>query len=168
MPSGLTAAYARGLESQELHLGPPAADGMVAVSPYDFQRYRNLYDDRFPDAPRYLLTPALASAEDLEVRVWFRRNPNQAEESVDVTVPGGWAAGRGIAVPISGGAAGITSALRLTRLQPQPPASQAAGAWGMTALLGNLAKLLWVVSGEHDELAIQLADLTAQRNAASA
>lgn len=48
------------------------------------------------------------------------------------------------------------------------PASQVAGDWEIVALLGNLAKLLWIIGWEHEELRVQLADVASQRNAKDA
>lgn len=169
MRRGLTPVYNRGMERLELGFGATAGDGTTAIAPYDFQAYSNLYDGVAPDSPRYLLTPGLTTTDPLTVRVWFKPEPASPEAPpVDVSIPAGWPAGRGIAIPIPGPASATTSALRLTRFQPQPPASHDAAQWAITALLGNLAKLLWVMGYEHEELSAQMADVAAQRNAAAA
>lgn len=167
MAGGLTSVYQRGMEQMPLALGATAGDGTTAIPAYDFQGYVNLYN-RLPDSPRYLLVPTQGSPDPRTVRVWYKLSSGAAEASVDVAVPAGWAAARAIAVTIPGPGATITSELRLTRFQPQPPASQLASDWSLAALLGNLAKLLWVVGWEHEELAVQASDVTSQRNAGSA
>lgn len=169
MTRGLTAPYQRGMEQMTLVLGATGPDGTTTVAPYDFSAYTDLYGT-LPDSPRYLLIPAVGAAGDpLTVRVWFKRNATAAEDPpATVEIPAGWASGRGIAVPIPGAGAAISSALRLTRFQPQPPASQLRSSWTIVSLLGNLAKLLWVVGAEHEELAQQLLDVSAQRSSSSA
>jgi DNA-binding beta-propeller fold protein YncE len=167
MARGLTPVYRRGLERLPLLLGATAGDGTTAIHAYDFQGYVNLYN-RLPDSPRYLLVPNQSSSEPRTVRVWYEVSSGATEASVDVGLPAGWAAGRGVAVAIPGPGGAITNQLRLTRFQPQAPAGQLAADWSLVALLGNLAKLLWVVGWEHDELGLQAADVAAQRNAASA
>jgi DNA-binding beta-propeller fold protein YncE len=168
MRGGLTPVYNRGLETLALAFGATRADGTTVIAAYDFGAYQNLYG-LLPPSPRYLLVPRASSADPVTVRFWFTRAPGLAEDPpVDVMLPPGWPAGRTAAVPIPGDGAGITSQLRLTRFQPQPPASQAAQDWQIVALLGNLAKLLWVIGAEHEELAAHIADVAAQRNAATA
>jgi DNA-binding beta-propeller fold protein YncE len=168
MRRGLTAAYQRGMEWMTLELGTTDGNGVTAVSSYDFQSYQNLYRGALPQSARYLVVPQAALVEPATVRVWFTRDTGAAEELAEVVLPAGWPAGRGVAVPIPGPAASIGSTLRLLRFQPRPPADQSKQAWQLVALLGNLAKLLWAVGVEHEELATQLADVASQRNAASA
>lgn len=167
LAGGLTPVYQRGMERLPVTLGGSGADGITAIPGYDFRDYVSRYG-RLPDSPRYLLAPAQSSPDPRTVRVWYMLTSGGPEASVDVAVPAGWAAGRGIVVDIPGPGAVVTSAARLTRFQPQPPASQLASGWSLTALLGNLAKLLWVVGWEHEELAGQASDVAAQRDAASA
>jgi sugar lactone lactonase YvrE len=168
MQQGLTAAYRRGMERMTLALGGTDGAGITAVAPYGFDGYQSRYAGALPQSPRYLLVPQAALVEPATVRVWFTRAGGGPEESVDVPLPAGCPAGRGVAVPIPGAAASIPNTLRLTRFQPRPPAAPASGGWQLVALLGNLAKLLWVVGDEHIELGGQLADVAAQRNAATA
>jgi DNA-binding beta-propeller fold protein YncE len=168
MRGGLTPAYNRGMETLTLTLGATAADGTTAIEAYNFAAYQKLYDDELPQSPRYLLVPQVSAADPVTIRFWFTRAPGLDEDSVDVVLPPGWPAQRTAAVPIPGNAADITNQLRLTRFQPQPPASQSAQDWQIVALLGNLAKLLWVIGAEHEELATQITGVTSQRNAASA
>ncbi|MGD0247105.1 MAG: LamG-like jellyroll fold domain-containing protein, partial [Streptosporangiaceae bacterium] len=169
MRGGLTPVYSRGTETLTLTFGQTAADGITAIDAYDFESYQNLYDGMLPLSPRYLVAPQNTTTDPLTIRFWFTRDPARPEDPpVNVNLPTGWPAGRTVAVPIPGNGADITNQLRLTRFQPQPPASQAAQDWEVVALLGNLAKLLWVIGAEHEELLAQLADVAAQRNAGAA
>jgi len=168
MRGGLTPVYRRGMETLTLAFGVTAPDGTTAIDAYDFATYQQLYDGLLPQSPRYMLAPRSSAGDPVTVRFWFTRGPSLPEDRVDVQLPAGWPAGRTVAVPIPGDAAGITSRLRLTRFQPQPPASQSAQDWQIVALLGNLVKLLWVIGAEHEELTGQAADVAAQRNAGAA
>ncbi len=169
MRGGLTPVYNRGLETLTLTLGATAADGTTAIAAYDFSAYQKLYGGLLPPSPRYLLVPSASAADPVTVRFWFRRSPALPEDPpTDVLLPPGWPARQTVAVPIPGRGADITNQLRLTRFQPQPPASQDAQDWQIVALLGNLAKLLWVVGAEHEELAAHITDVASQRNAAAA
>jgi hypothetical protein len=168
MRDGLTPPYSRGLETLALTPGATGADGTTAIEAYDFGTYLNVYGV-LPPSPRYLLVPQASTTDPVTIRFWFRRGPTLPEDPpADLLLPPGWPAGRTVAVPIPGSGADITSGLRLTRFQPQPPASQAAQDWQIVALLGNLAKLLWVIGAEQEELAAQITDVAAQRNAARA
>ena len=168
MRDGLTPPYSRGLETLALTPGATGADGTTAIEAYDFGTYLNVYGV-LPPSPRYLLVPQASTTDPVTIRFWFRRGPALPEDPpADLLLPAGWPAGRTVAVPIPGSGADITSGLRLTRFQPQPPASQTAQDWQIVALLGNLAKLLWVIGAEHEELAAQITDVAAQRNAAKA
>jgi len=170
MRGGLTPAYNRGMERITLSFGATSNNGTTTLTPYDFQSYSNLYRGLLPDSPRYLLVPAFANGPDpLRVLVWFKHLPNLPEDPpAEVVIPARWPAGRAVMIRLPGHAADITNQLRLTRLQPQLPASQLANDWTIVALLGNLAKLLWAVGWEHEEVAQQSADVAAQRNAAAA
>ena len=163
MQLGLTQAYQRGMERTVLALGATDGTGTTAVAPYDFHAYLDRYGT-LPDSPRYLVVPRAPLAEPATVRVWYKPGAALPEQSIDVAFPAGWPAGNGTAVP----ATSTGNTLRLTRFQPQPPADQHATAWQLVALLGNLAKLLWVAAGEHEQIEVQLADVAAQRNAPSA
>ncbi|MEV3912621.1 LamG-like jellyroll fold domain-containing protein [Streptomyces canus] len=162
---GLTPTYDRGMERLTLRL-LPHADGTLHAR-YSFQTYLDCYG-RLPDSPRYLLAPRLRSTEPLLVRVWFTRAPELAEEPVDVQIPAGWPAGHSMAVELPGRAAELGNRITLTRVQPLAPASQSAADWQVTALLGNLAKLLWVIGRGQEELTWQLGEVTSQRYAHSA
>ncbi|MFI0150472.1 LamG-like jellyroll fold domain-containing protein [Streptomyces lydicus] len=162
---GLTPAYDRGMERLTVQL-LPHDDGILHAR-YDFRAYLDRYG-RLPDAPRYLLTPRQESTEPLVVRVWFTRTPGQDEEAVDVQIPAGWPAGRSLAVELPGRAAELSHLVTLTRVQPLAPAPGAAADWQVTALLGNLAKLLWVIGRDYEELTGRLGEVAAQRFAHSA
>ncbi|WEO99768.1 LamG-like jellyroll fold domain-containing protein [Streptomyces sp. FXJ1.172] len=163
MQTALTSPYTRGMERLTLALGPRGPDGTIPVTHYDFDAYERCYGVP-PDSPRYLLAPGGTALEPLTVRIWFTRSDASAEEHVDVWIPAAWPAGGGVAIPIPGRAAEITDRLRITRLQPQPPADQTDQDWELTALLGNLAKLLWAAGREFEDLACHGTDVAAQRN----
>ncbi|MFF1867658.1 LamG-like jellyroll fold domain-containing protein [Kitasatospora herbaricolor] len=169
MRRALPGTYDRGTERLTLPLGEPAEDGTVPVPTYGFEAYQRRYG-RPPPAPRYLLTLRRALTRSLVVRVWFTREEFQAQESVDVVVPADRHTGDTVTIPLPGRADELTDRLRLRRLRPLEPveAEFAAGAWEVTALLGNLAKLLWIVGAEHEELARRLRDVADQRGSSTA
>ncbi|MFJ5776208.1 LamG-like jellyroll fold domain-containing protein [Streptomyces sp. NPDC093094] len=169
MQRGLTPAYGRGLERLDIALEPvPGTRTLLAA--YSFQEYLNRYG-RLPDSPRYLLAPRQEPAEPLAVRVFFTRSTPRAgtpEESVDVAVPAGWPADRTIAVPLPARAGERTHQWTLTRVEPLAPAPPSADAWHLTALLGNLVKVLWVIGHDYEDLTGRLTEVTEQRSARTA
>ncbi|MFI9047317.1 LamG-like jellyroll fold domain-containing protein [Streptomyces sp. NPDC053427] len=163
---GLTPVYDRGMERVTL---PLRSDGSGGLRPADdgSRAYRDRWG-RTPDAPRYLLAPTRDTAEPLTVRVAFRRRTGGPEEETEVRFPAGWPGGDTIAVELPGRADEFTDELRITALRPHPPAPRAADDWQLTALLGNLAKLLWVIGRDYQDLGRRLTEVAAQRNATTA
>ncbi|MER5961469.1 LamG-like jellyroll fold domain-containing protein [Streptomyces sp. NPDC002057] len=169
MRDALPAPYDRGMERMTVPLGAPdAGDPDIPVPLYDFDRYEHFYGRR-PASPRYLLAPLQDLTTPLTVRVSFTRHEAAPAEHVDVSFPACHPAGRALTVPIPGHAADITDRLRLESLAPVAPARGFGTVeWEVTALLGNLAKLLWVIGAEHELVAEHLRDVTAQRNTETA
>lgn len=163
MAAALTPRYDRGLERLRLGWGATTA-GTTAVAAYDFGGYSARHG-RLPDRPAYLLVPHAPATTDGVARVWYRREAGAGEESVTLDVPAGWAAGRPLAVPLPGAAAAVTPELRITRVALPGGDS---GAWTVVALLGTLARLLWVIGAAHEEVRAQALDVAAQADAATA
>ncbi|WP_306311437.1 LamG domain-containing protein [Streptomyces hydrogenans] len=169
MRDALPATYDRGMERMDVPVGTALGDDPTLPIPsYGFAAYESLYG-RPPASPRYLLAPRQDVTEPLTVRVSFTRHENAPVEHVDADIPAGHPAGRAVTVPIPGHAADITDQLQLKGLAPVAPAPGfGAVTWEVTALLGNLAKLLWVIGAEHERVADHLRDVTAQRNTETA
>ena len=157
MRQAITQPFARGMETQELHLDfvAVAVDGTIPIGAYDFGEYQHAYE-RLPEAPRYLLIPQFSPTEDLDISIDYG-----AASPAVVRVPAGQFAGVSIAIPIA-----ATALTRLASLRAQPASAptMAAGAWRIVAVLGNLAKVLWVVGAEYEELRGTLDRVTAQRD----
>lgn len=167
MRGGLTPAYDRGMERLGVGLERAEKNTLRCVYDAGFEAYRARYG-RLPDSPRYLLAPRRRIAEPCTVEVRFIRGPGQDEERAPVQFPAGWPAGRDKAVEFPGPAATLTGRTRLTGIAPLAHAPQSPTDWEVTALLGNLAKLLWAVGWDYEDLSGQVADVSAQRYAHSA
>ncbi|MGW6915286.1 LamG-like jellyroll fold domain-containing protein [Kitasatospora sp. NPDC054939] len=163
MCGGLTPAYDRGAERLTVALRTNRDGTLHAVYDSGFQAYQRRWN-RLPDSPRLLLAPRDATTEPLVVEVLFTRPPGSDEQHVTVRFPAGWPAGQATVVEPPGGA-GLTHRVRLTRIRPLRPAPQAAADWEATVLLGNLAKLLWVIGSDYEDLTRRLAEVSAQRYA---
>ncbi|MFE7509890.1 LamG-like jellyroll fold domain-containing protein [Streptomyces sp. NPDC057540] len=168
MRDALPAPYDRGMERMSVPVVPQRGSEKVTVPTYCFERYEHVYG-RPPASPRYLLAPRQDLTRPLTVRVSFRRDKGMAVEHVDVHLLAGHPAGRAVTVPIPGRAVQVTHRLRLVGLAPfTPTRTFGTVTWAVTALLGNLAKLLWIIGAEHELVADHLQDVTAQRHTETA
>ncbi len=156
----LTQPYGRGGETLELQLGTDAG-GFTLVPAYTFREYKVRYQID-PPAPQYVLytkVPIPTSGLQVEVHYQFAG----ADNSSVLTLPGGSFAGSSFAIPIP---AGADASLRITRFRqlPVPIAGAGMSNFGIVALLGNIAKLTWVVGGEKDLIRGTLRDVQLQRH----
>ena len=160
----LTEPYRRGGETLEMTLLADAG-GFTVVSPYDFGEYKARYQAN-PEKPQYLIYVKKnipSAGVQLEIRFQFLGT----ESSCLVTVPGGTFAGTSFAVPIPDSA---NQTLRLTRFRQTPVTLPGPGLqnFGIVALLGNIAKLSWVMGWEKDQIRSTLKDVQLQRHVAFA
>ena len=84
--------------------------------------------------------------------------------TVALVIPSGTLAGTSFAVSPLPSDPGLV--LRKLREHPVPSAGQSSGSdkWALTALLGNVARLLWVLGGESQVLAATARDVKSQRH----
>jgi len=156
----LTQPYRRGAETLEVPLGPDAA-GVTPIPAYTFKEYRARHGAE-PSDPRYVLylkTPA--PADGLSVAVTY--SVGGVDKTATVAIPGGAFAFTSFAIPIDEPA---NPALRLVRFRQSPVALAGAGSanFGIVALLGNIAKLAWVLGWEKDQIRRQQEDVRRQRH----
>src|SRR5215475_2512802 len=153
-----TLPYRRGAEFMTVPLGADAA-GATQIGPYDFREYRALWGED-PRNPAYVIV----TRDDLvgdDYTLTLNYSLNAQSSIVTVTAPNGSRAGTGFCVPIPIGA---DSSLRLTALTVAPKLPGAAkDAWDIIALLGNTAKLTWILSTGKDELATVRSDVRNMR-----
>src|SRR5260370_12466551 len=83
--------------------------------------------------------------------------------SATVTVPAGTLADTSLALDLNGH---TEAEIRLQRvhMSPAAPDAEAANWWSLSALLGELAKLLWVLGWEKDHIRRHLARVQKQRH----
>jgi hypothetical protein len=158
MTALLTAPYRRGAETQVIGLGAYAAAG-TPIPAYDFTEYRARYGVG-PAAPFYVLFPqADVGPGALTVAVDYQNGGLTG--TATVTVPAGAAALTSFALPLPAG-----PALRLTVLHqsPAPAPGAAAATFGIVALLGNIAKVAWVLGREKDQLRQLLRQVRQERS----
>lgn len=157
----LTKPYRRGAETLVIPLGADVAGG-TRISPYDFREYKARHGTDPPD-PKYIIFPKKDIGRDgLELEIGYSLAAGGTENTVRLTIPPSTTAHTSFAIGLPPTA---DANLRLLRLQQLPIPLPGAGAanWGIIALLGNIAKLVWVLSGEKDSIRWHLQDVQHQR-----
>lgn len=142
----LTLPYRRGAEYAAIPLGADAA-GTTPFAPYDFAEYRARWSQD-PTAPFYVIAPRQdVAGDDLILTIAY----TGAAQPATLTIPRATRAGTGFPIPLASGA---DATQRLTSLTVAPSIGVAGSdAWDVVALLGTIAKLLWVLGAEKDALA---------------
>jgi Concanavalin A-like lectin/glucanases superfamily len=160
----LTQPYRRGSETLEVPVGADGG-GFTQFNDYDFREYLARYGTTPPESKYVLYLKVDVPQSDVEVGV--RYSFSGAEQEVMVHVPGGSLAGTSFHIPIP---AGSDASLRLTRFRQSPVALARVGAqnFGAIALLGNIAKLAWVLGEEKDQIRRHIKDVMVQRHIALA
>jgi YVTN family beta-propeller protein len=173
MTSRLTLPFARGSDQLQLKLTAVDAD-QAPVEAYNFDEHFALFG-RHPEAtcPRYVLLARrdLPAATTLTVEYQAPNAPGSASQQV--TLAAGILAGASFLLDLGGdefkfsanAASGRRQYTQLVRLRSTPPVPEGTVAdwWQVSALLGNLAKLLWVIGGERDAIRRELVRVKAQR-----
>lgn len=159
MGGRLTVPFGRGADTLALRLLPGADASAATVAPYDFTEHQARFD-RTPE-PSYVLATTMDIAANTTVTVTYSL---AGGPPVTVTVPpfpAGTPAGASAVLPVP-----VSAEVRVTGLTvtPAPPGAGADQVWLLTALLGTMAKLLWVIGGERDQLNGHLARVVTQRH----
>jgi len=161
MAARLTVPFAPGADTLEVGFAAGATAAQGAFAPYDFSEHHARFD-RTPD-PRYVVT-ALADVP-AATRLTFAYEPTGGAATKDavVDVPAGTLAGVSFSVSL-GDDEGPDARLE-TLASSNPGGTDAVDrVWKVTALLGNMAKLLWVLGAERDALRGYLAQVRSQRS----
>ncbi|WP_329245983.1 hypothetical protein OG223_11195 [Streptomyces sp. NBC_01478] len=152
MTGDLTVPFARGADTLDLPLKPTAAGAEVVA--YDFAEHRARFD--VEPAPLYVLTAAVDVLPASTLTIGYLAAG--ASRTTTVAVPAGTVAGASFAVVLPAADA-AHAVLRGLACDPAPAAGPVSEAWRLTALLGNLARLLWVAGVERDVLDRCAADI---------
>jgi hypothetical protein len=159
MTNLLTNPYRRGAETLKVLLSEDR-EGWTRVADYDFREYRSRYQADPPE-PKYILFPLSNINRDaLTIEVEF--SFGGVTDTVSFTIPPHTFANTSFAIPLP---QNTDATLRLLRFRQLPVPLSGAGAdnWEIISLLGNIAKLAWVLGWEKDLIAQQLQDIQQQR-----
>jgi len=156
----LTAPYRRGAELLDVPLGADVA-GATIVGAYAFTEYHARYG-REPGDPRYLLVLKKdTGSQPLSVAVDFQVAAGPVVMAT-VAIPAHSLSGMSFYVPLP---QPVPDGLRLRALRQTSAVIPGPGAelFGVVALLGNIARLLWIIGAEKDEVRRQLGVVRDQR-----
>ena len=165
MAEHLSPPFARGADQLTLAFRPGSTTARGELAGYDFTEHRARFG---VDAkPRYVVRTLVPVEAATVLTVTYDLNPSRPH-TVAVDVPAGTPAGAAFAVPLADDAS--DARLRAVEVAPVPSAEggTVAARWRLTALLGDLAALLWAVGAERDVLAEHLSRLRGQRTLAHA
>jgi DNA-binding beta-propeller fold protein YncE len=151
MAEHLTQPFARGADRLPLRFVTGASATVAVFADYDFAEHIARFEAG-PE-PRYVLRALADIAADTTITVSYAVRPpggSARNGSATVVVPAGTLAGMSVLLPL-GADDGVFT--RLRDLTVNPGTGNASQDWAVTALLGNLAKLLWVLGAERDVVA---------------
>ncbi len=173
MSGRLTQPFAAGGDALHLALTPVAGAPQSAdVVPYDFSDHAA----RFGSAPVPSYVVRTLQDLDRETRVTVRvadaALPGGAADAT-LTFAAGTLAGESSPVVLPSGSSDAAQLTRITVTRRSGPgfaaaAGQTAQEWAVTALLGTLARVFWVLGGERDLLRRQIARTGTQRQLSTA
>jgi DNA-binding beta-propeller fold protein YncE len=164
MARHLTIPFAQGASTLTLPWKTSNAT-QAQVDTYDFSDYRLQYDQ--DPLPRYILVVLQDVTFPIQVTVSYRVNNTTATDSIILQVPADTLAYTSFALDLKGH---TEAELRIQRISMEPPApdGDATRWWSISALLGNLAKLLWVLGWERDHFRRHLELVQQQRSLTTA
>ncbi|UPJ53440.1 hypothetical protein IVB30_20250 [Bradyrhizobium sp. 200] len=162
MAQRLSLPFARGGDTMVLTL-TDATSAQAKIAAYDFREHIALFG-RTPE-PRY----ALLALSDFPLPTTVTVDYETPASGGDVTphtatidVPPGTPAGTTFLLDLKTDE-GPTAVLRTIRLTPPAPSGTVAAAWRLTALMGNIAKLMWVIGAERNLIREQMRRVSRQR-----
>jgi hypothetical protein len=178
MGQRLTVPFARGADTLELQFATADA-GRATVALYDFTFNNHAALFGHAAEPRYIVTLRRDLVAATTLRVVYEIGDDEIEDdelSVEIAVPALTVAGTSFAVSLGTHEGPGTRIVRLEAVPALPaqtdahggPAPTLADWWRITALLGNMAKLLWVIGAELDQLSGHLRLAQSQRHLARA
>ncbi len=166
MTQRLTTPFRRGADTLPVTLVAGGSATQSIVAPYDFLEHRALYN-ALP-APRYILILQRDLPVTTTVQIdYVAHLGGPPQPPIRLTIPAASMAGTSLVLDLGVNEGAATRLTRLT-MTPAAPDGEAAHWWRLTALLGNMAKLLWVLGWERDQIRRQLVRTTAQRQLSNA
>ena len=160
MSRRLTVPFAPGADTLTLDLQPGAGPGSAVVAGYDFTDHFARFET--PAHPTYVLRTLIDLAVATPVTIHLQ-DPGLAGGAADLTVTlaAGTAAGDSVVLTLPSAA---TATARITALStPAVTTIPAEQAFSVIALLGNTARLLWVLAAEREHLRRAVQRTAAQR-----
>ena len=166
----LTLPFTRGSDLLPLAATAGASSDRISIAAYDFAGHEARFG-RAPDVSYVVrVTAAISNATALEATFTdpaFGGGTGTA--TVPVAIPDSAGIGDTFAVPSPAGASAQTRLAGLREIVSGPASTGAAiTRWEATALLGTMARLIWVLGAERDSIRAQSVKVATQRGIGSA
>jgi len=158
MSRNVTLPYKRGAEFLEVPIGEDAS-GFTWIEDYDFKEYHARYS-AMPEQPKYIIYPLIDVGPDpIDLEVFYR--DSLGESSVSVHVPSSTYRHTSFYLPLDNEFHDV----RLIKFEEKLIATSDTGRdrWKIMALLGNIAKLFWVLGLEKDCIFNYMREVKGQR-----
>lgn len=160
MARHLTIPFARGASTLILTLGAGSDATSAQIASYDFLEYSALFNAQ--PKPRYILIALQDVLQATQVTIDYQGT--SASGSTVIAVPEGTLAGASFALDLNGHEEPDIRLQRVHMVPAPPPGQQVFNLWSIQALLGNLAKLFWVIGWEKDNIRRNLEIIQTQRH----
>jgi DNA-binding beta-propeller fold protein YncE len=161
MASRLTVPFAPGADTLEVGFAAGATPAQGTFAAYDFGEHHARFD-RTPD-PRYVVTALEDVPAATQLTFTYAPTGGVATRTAVVDVPARTLAGASFFVSLANDEGPDARLRQLASSSPSGP-DAVDEVWKVTALLGNMAKLLWVLGAERDALRGYLAQVRSQRS----
>ncbi len=166
----LTLPFTRGSDLLPLAAMAGATPDRISIAAYDFAEHEARFG-RTPDVSYVVrVTAGISNATAVEATFADPAFGGGADTAtVTVAIPDSAGIGDAFAVPNPAGASAQTRLVGLREIVGGPSSTSAAVTrWEATALLGTMARLIWVLGVERDSIRAQSARVATQRGIGSA
>ncbi|MFG1792612.1 LamG-like jellyroll fold domain-containing protein [Nocardia sp. NPDC049149] len=166
MAGTLTQPFAAGADRIDLEYvgGEPGTSDYFAD--YDFAEHRARFGTE--PRPRYIVRVLQDIETDITMTVYYTVPGSREQAPVRCFFPAGTLAGTSVLVPLGADAATAVLARVALRAPQGEKLPAVRDTFRFTALLGDLAALLWVLGGERDTLGAHLQQARRQKSVAEA
>lgn len=164
MARRLTVPFTQGASMLSLPWKTSSA-GQAQVDSYDFSDYQAQYNQ--DPSPRYILAALQDITFAVQLTITYKVSPGAVSEIIVLPVPAGTKKRASFVLDLKGHS---EASLRIQQVSmlPAAPDGDASRWWSLSALLGNLAQLLWVLGWERDHIRRHLELVQQQRSLTTA
>jgi YVTN family beta-propeller protein len=165
MAASLAVPFHRGADRLGLEFQPGGTGAIASLDAYNFSEHQARFGVT-PD-PRYVITALRNITVPTRLTVTYVVGSDPAQRTATVEVPAGTLADMSFLLDL-GAQDGPAARLHTVAMSPPADTDTVAAWWSIDALLGTLAKLLWVVGWERNSLHAHLRQVRSQSRLSTA